>query len=166
MENATTLAGIVADIAVRDGERAAIVFQEQRLDYAQLNGMIERAANGLAARGIGPGDRVGLMVPNIPQFVVAYYAIARVGAVIIPLNLLYKAGEAGYILADGEAKAFIVHEAFYTQVAAGIADAPTVAHTIFIGQNAAPEGTVAWGHLLAARSRSASRSRSRRTIWR
>lgn len=148
MESATTLAGIVADVAAHDGERTAIVFQEHRLDYAHLNGMIERAANGLAARGIGPGDRVGLMVPNIPQFVVAYYAIARLGAVTIPLNLLYKAGEAGYILADSEAKAFIVHEAFYAHVAAGIAEAPTVAHTIFIGQNATPDGTVAWDSLL------------------
>ena len=67
MESATTLAAIVADVAARDGERTAISFQEHRINYAQLNGMIELAANGLAALGIGPGDRVGLMAPNIPS---------------------------------------------------------------------------------------------------
>lgn len=145
---AATLAELVTDVATQEGERTALIFQDHRISYAALHGLIERTANGLAARGIRPGDRVGLMAPNIPQFVAAYYAIARLGAVTIPLNLLYKAGEASYILADSAAKALIVHEAFYPQIAAGLADAPTVRHIIFIGQNAAPEGTIAWETLL------------------
>ncbi len=148
MAAATPLAELVADVAARDGERTAIIFGEQRLSYAQTNGLIEQVANALAARGIAHGDRVALMVPNIPQFVVAYYAILRLGAVVVPLNLLYKAEEVGYILDDSAAKAIIVFELFYPQVAAGIAAAKSVQHTIFIGQSAAPEGTTGWATLL------------------
>jgi long-chain acyl-CoA synthetase len=149
MATATTLAEIIADVAAQDGERTAIIFGEQRLSYAQTNGMIEQVADALAARGIAHGDRVGLMVPNIPQFVVAYYAILRLGAVVVPLNLLYKAEEVGYILDDSEAKALIVFEMFYPQIAAALPTAKSLQHTIFIGQNAAPEGTTHWAALLA-----------------
>ena len=148
MATAMTLAEIVADVAARDGERTAIIFGEQRLSYAQTNGLIERVADALAARGIARGDRVALMVPNIPQFVVAYYAVLRLGAVVVPLNLLYKAEEVGYILNGSAARAVIVFELFYPQIAAGIAAAPSVRHTIFIGQSAAPEGTTGWAALL------------------
>jgi long-chain acyl-CoA synthetase len=148
MATAATLAELVADVAARNGEKAAVTFQDQPISYAQLNGLIERVANALAARGIGHGDRVALMLPNIPQFVAAYYAVARLGAVVVPLNLLYKADEVGYMLNDSEAKAIIVFEMFYPQVAAGIAAAPSVEHTIFVGQSAAPEGTTPWAALM------------------
>jgi long-chain acyl-CoA synthetase len=91
---------------------------------------------------------VALMLPNIPQFVAAYYAVARLGGVVVPLNLLYKADEVGYMLNDSEAKAIIIFEMFYPQAAAGIAAAPSVEHTIFVGQSAAPEGTTPWAALL------------------
>lgn len=148
MAAAATLAELVADVAARDSGKTAVIFQDQPIPYAQLNGLIERVANALAARGIGHGDRVALMLPNIPQFLAAYYAVARLGGVIVPLNLLYKADEAGYILNDSEAKAVIVFEMFYPQIAAGIASAPSVQQTIFVGQSAAPEGTTPWAALM------------------
>ena len=58
---------------------------------------IERAANGLALCGIVPGDRVALLVPNIPEFVIAYYAVLRCGGIVVPINVLYNAEEIAYI---------------------------------------------------------------------
>ena len=93
MSKATTLAGLVADVAAHNPTKTAIIFQDQPISYGQLHGMIELVANALAARGIGHGDRVAIMLPNIPQFAAAYYAIARLGGIVVPLNLLYKADQ-------------------------------------------------------------------------
>ena len=63
------------------------------------------AAGWLGELGIGPGDRVGLMLPNLPQFPVIYYGILRAGAVVVPMNPLFKSREVEYYLADSEASA-------------------------------------------------------------
>ncbi len=143
-----TLAELVSDVAQSNGAKPAIIFQDQPITYAQLNGMIELAANGLAARGIGHGDRVALMLPNIPQFVAAHYAVARLGAVVVPLNVLYKADEIAYILNDSETKALIIFEGFYPQGAEAVKGAASVEQVIVVGQGAAPEGTTHWAQLL------------------
>src|SRR5579884_305711 len=74
-----TLAELVADVAAADPRRTAIIFQDQPIGYGSLNAQIERAADGLVAQGIRRGDRVALMLPNVPEFVVAYYAVLRLG---------------------------------------------------------------------------------------
>ena len=148
MSKATTLAGLVADVAARNPAKTAIIFQDQPISYGQLHGMIELVANALAARGIGHGDRVAIMVPNIPQFAAAYYAIARLGAIVVPLNLLYKAEEVGYMLNDSGAKAIIIFEMFHPQATEGIKAASAVEHVIYVSQGAAPEGTTHWAALL------------------
>ncbi|MFN8516266.1 MAG: long-chain fatty acid--CoA ligase [Thermomicrobiales bacterium] len=148
MPKASTLAGLISDVAASNPTKTAITFQDQPIPYAHLNGMIELAANALAARGIGQGDRVAIMMPNIPQFVVAYYAIARLGGTVVPLNLLYKADEVGYMLNDSGAKAIIIFEMFYPQAAEGIKAAPAVEHVIYVSQGAAPEGTTHWAALM------------------
>ncbi len=142
---ARTLAELVADVARQDGERTAVIFQDRPISYAALDGLIERAANALAARGVRHGDRVAVMLPNIPHFIVAYYAILRLGAVVVPLNVLYKNDEIGYILGDSEAKIFIVYESFYAQAAAAIARSPSVQETIVVGAGPVPTGTTPWG---------------------
>jgi long-chain acyl-CoA synthetase len=148
MSKPTTLAGLVADVAARNPTKTAIIFQDQPIPYAQLHGMIELAANALAARGIGQGDRVAIMVPNIPQFAAAYYAVARLGGIVVPLNLLYKADEVAYMLNDSGAKAIIIFEMFYPQAAEGIKAAPSIEQVIYVSQSAAPEGTTHWAALM------------------
>jgi long-chain acyl-CoA synthetase len=148
MEHAHTLAEIIADTAATNGGKAAVIFQDQPISYAQLNEQIERAANALAARGIAHGDRVALMLPNTPHFIIAYYAILRLGAVVVPLNVLYKADEVGYMLADSAAKALIIYDAFLPQAGAGIKDAPSVRETVVVGQTPVPEGMTPWSALV------------------
>jgi len=69
-----------------------------------------RLANGLRARGISRGDRVVLACPNLPQFVIAYYAVLKLGAILVPINILLKAGEIAYHLRDSGACAFFCFE--------------------------------------------------------
>ena len=95
-------------------EREALAIQSPRglirMSYAQLSAMASQTANGLRAIGIRPGDHVALSCPNTPHFVVAYYAILRVGAVVVPLNVLLKPREIAYHLKDSDAVALMVFE--------------------------------------------------------
>ena len=143
-----TLAEVVADVARRNGDKPAIIFQDQPISYAQLDALIERAANALAARGVGHGDRVGVMLPNIPQFVVAYYAVLRRGAIVVPLNLLYKADELAYILGDSEAKALIVFEGFWAQAGEAVKGVPSLTDVVVVGQGPTPDGATPWQALV------------------
>jgi len=142
---ARTLAELVADVAGRDGAKPAILFQDQPITYATLDALIEQAANALTARGVARGDRVAVMLPNIPHFVIAYYAILRLGAVVVPLNVLYKSDEISYMLEDSGASVFIGFESFYGPIADAVKGSPSVRETIVVGAGPAPVGTTPWG---------------------
>ena len=85
-----------------------LAFRE--ITYAGLAATTRRIAAGLAARGVRRGDRVGVMLPNIPTFPLTWLALARIGAVMIPVNTGYTARELDYILGDGGAAHLVVHE--------------------------------------------------------
>ncbi|RME42344.1 MAG: long-chain fatty acid--CoA ligase [Caldilineae bacterium] len=86
--------------------KTAVVFDEVRLSYAQLNAAANQVANGLAKRGIGMGDKVALSCPNLPYFPIVYYGILKTGATVVPLNVLLKRREIAYHLDDCDAKAY------------------------------------------------------------
>ncbi|MCL4561236.1 MAG: long-chain fatty acid--CoA ligase [Chloroflexi bacterium] len=74
-------------------QRPCTIFHGAELTYSQMNALVERLARGLAQTGIHIGDRVGVMLPNIPQFVAAFYAILKAGAIVVAINPQYKAPE-------------------------------------------------------------------------
>ncbi|HEV8648937.1 MAG TPA: long-chain fatty acid--CoA ligase [Actinomycetes bacterium] len=84
--------------------RAAVRLDGLVLTYDELDERSARVAGLLAARGVEPGDRVGLMLPNVPQFPMLYYGVLRAGAVVVPMNPLLKAREIEYYLGDSGAK--------------------------------------------------------------
>jgi long-chain acyl-CoA synthetase len=85
-------------------DRVAVRLDELALTYSELDERSARVAGLLAARGVAPGDRVGLMLPNILEFPVLYYGVLRAGAVVVPMNPLLKAREVEYYLADSGAR--------------------------------------------------------------
>jgi long-chain acyl-CoA synthetase len=91
-------------------DRDAIVFGETRLTYAQVDALSSQVAVMLATSGIGRGDRVALTCPNLPYFTIAYFGILKAGATVVPLNVLLKAREVAYHLADSGAKAYFCFE--------------------------------------------------------
>lgn len=97
------LAEFLVETARRQPERPALRLGEQVTSYAELSDRSARAATLLQAEGVGPGDRVALMLPNVPEFVVLYYAVLRAGAVVVPMNPLLKSREAEYHLNDSGA---------------------------------------------------------------
>jgi long-chain acyl-CoA synthetase len=78
----------LADVGTRSATRPALVGETETLSYDELEGRIATAAGNLRARGIGPGDRVALLLANGPAFVAAFLGVLRIGAVAVPLNIL------------------------------------------------------------------------------
>src|SRR6202171_400990 len=77
---------------------AAFVFREEVWTYERLAGEAERLARGMAARGVGPGDRIALHMMNRPEMIVAYYACFKLGAIAAPLRTAFKFAELAPIL--------------------------------------------------------------------
>ena len=89
---------------------------DARLTFAQLDEQSNRLANALAAMGVKKGDRVALYLPNCPQYVIGYYAILKLGAVVAPNNPLYVARELEFQLNDAGAESIICLSRFYPNV--------------------------------------------------
>jgi long-chain acyl-CoA synthetase len=84
--------------------RPAVRLDGTVLSYAHLDELSSAIAGLLRGRGVRPGDRVGIMLPNVPHFATAYYGVLRAGGVVVPMNPLLKAREVGYYLADSGAR--------------------------------------------------------------
>ena len=97
-----TLDTFLADCASEFGERPLVLTDEQAFSYADINNQATRLANGLRSIGVEPGDRVGILMANHPEFVPLKFAIARAGAVAVPFNYLYRSEELAYVLAQSE----------------------------------------------------------------
>jgi fatty-acyl-CoA synthase len=93
-------------------DRPAIVFEGESIPYGELEARVEQLAAALRARGVVTGDRVAVLLSNRPEFVVAMFACARAGALLVPLNVRLVARELGYILGDAEPRVLISESAF------------------------------------------------------
>jgi len=97
------LAVMLPESARRAPGRPAAIRGETRISYAQLDELSDRVAASLTAAGVAPGDPVGLQLPNIPEFVMAYFGILKAGGVVVPMNVLLKAAEIEFQLRDSGA---------------------------------------------------------------
>jgi long-chain acyl-CoA synthetase len=105
------LASLLTDTAARHPQRTAIKLDDVELTFAALDGASAHIAGMLAEHGFEPGDRVGVMLPNVPYFPVVYYGILRAGGTVVPMNVLLKEREVAYYLGDSGAKLlFAWHE--------------------------------------------------------
>ena len=86
------------------GDRVAIDFLGRETRYAELGALVEKAAHGLQALGVMPGDRVGLCLPNTPYYIILYFATLRIGGIVVNLNPLYIERELTHLIVDSGAK--------------------------------------------------------------
>ena len=81
-----------------------------------LISLVNRFAHGLKLLGIGQGDKAVLYMPNVPEFAIAYFAVQRLGAIIVPINAKMTLSEVEYVLENSDAKAFIAHDLLFESV--------------------------------------------------
>ena len=117
------LAIILRESARAHPEKAALLFTGGSVSYAELDAASDRFAAGLLTRGFRPGDAVALQLPNVPQFVVAYFGILKAGCVVVPVNVLFKAAEVGHVLRDSGSRMLITWAGAADEAAKGAADA-------------------------------------------
>jgi long-chain acyl-CoA synthetase len=117
------LATLLTESAARDGDHIAIKLDDTEVSYALLDEGTKRVAGILREKGVGPGDRVGIMLPNVPYFPIVYYGILRAGAVVVPMNVLLKGREVGFYLKDSGAKVLFAWGDFGEAARAGADEA-------------------------------------------
>jgi long-chain acyl-CoA synthetase len=113
------LASNVAGSARTHPDRAALRLGDDITSYRELDEDSARVAGLLHDRGVKPGDRVGIMLPNTPEFALVYFGVLRAGAVVVPMNPLLKAREVGYYLGDSGARLMFGWPAFAADAQAG-----------------------------------------------
>lgn len=100
----TNLASNLAQTVGRCPDRPAVRLDDTVLTYADLDDRTARVAGWLRERGLGPGDRIGIMLPNVVAFPLLYYGVLRAGGTVVPMNPLLKAREVQHYLGDSGAR--------------------------------------------------------------
>jgi long-chain acyl-CoA synthetase len=116
------LSSLLERAAADHPDRPAIRLDDLVLTYQQLREAAGQVASLLTSAGIAPGDRVGLMLPNVPAFPIAFYGALGAGAVVVPMNPLLKSREVAYYLGDSGAKAMFAWHGAAAEAAKGAAD--------------------------------------------
>jgi len=105
-------------------EKTALKLDDVEMSYGALDVASARLAALLRERGVGPGDRVGVMLPNVPEFAVVYYGVVRAGAVVVPMNVLLKEREVAFYLSDSGARMLFAWHGFAEAAEAGARGLP------------------------------------------
>ncbi len=117
------LASIVTESAAGNPEAVAVRLGPLELTYAELDDRSARLATLLGGRGLRQGDRVGVMLPNVLEFPIAYYGVLRAGGVVVPMNVLLKRREIAFYLEDSGAKLLLAWHGFAAEARDAAADA-------------------------------------------
>ncbi len=117
------LASLLEATAAEHGDRPALKLDDITVSYAALDEGSARAAALLKQKGLEPGDRVGIMLPNVPYFPIAYYGVLRAGGVVVPMNVLLKGREVAFYLSDPGAKLVFAWHDFAEAAETGASEA-------------------------------------------
>lgn len=127
--------------------RTAILSNGHKLTYAQLDMAANACAAGLAQMGVRASDKVALLLPNVTEFVIAYFGTLKLGGCVVPLNTLLKASEIAYQLEDADATTLIADAALLPEVQSAVWSVETCTHCIVLGPTA-PLGWHSWAELM------------------
>src|ERR1700760_2986182 len=103
-----TIGGILEQRAAEQPERAFVRFREGALTYGELDDRANRVANALAELGLSRGERVAILLPNGPEFLAAWFGVARGGLIEVPLNVGLRGDLLAYVLNQAECRAVVV----------------------------------------------------------
>lgn len=108
-----TIGQVLADRAAQLPDKIALAARDQRLTFRELNTLVDALAAALASLGVQRGDTVALWMTNTPTWIAVWFACARLGAVLAPINTRYKLEEATYILRQSEARVLIAMDQYW-----------------------------------------------------
>jgi fatty-acyl-CoA synthase len=148
-----SIGGLISDIAQTNSDRDALVHVEagQRYNYRDLVHEADRAARGLYNLGIRPGDKIALWSANVPEWMIAFLGLAKLGAITVPIDPAATTDNLNYILEQSDSRGLIVADCddsgnMLTAAAAARSDIPLLEHIIVINGTS---GTNSWNELIA-----------------
>ncbi|MFC1946432.1 long-chain fatty acid--CoA ligase [Chloroflexota bacterium] len=113
---ARTLLDVVSETAHKRPNHQALLFQGTHISYAKLERLSNAFAAALVAQGVKKGDRIALLLPNCPQFIISQLGGWKAGAIVVPINPLYTETELGHMLKECGAKIAVVLSLYYDKV--------------------------------------------------
>lgn len=124
-----SLADALRNSAKESPDRVALNYLGTAMTFRELDKQVDKFGEALQDLGVKKGDRVGIYLPNIPQFVIAYYGALRVGGIVVACSPMYKERELAHILIDSEAKVLVAWDKLYPYIQA-VRDRSNLAHVI------------------------------------
>ena len=106
----TPVGELPARAARRWGDRESLVFGPVRQSFAEVARRVDEAARGLIALGVSPGDKVCLWLDNCPEWIHLLFAVARIGAVLVPANTRFRTGDIEYLVRQGDCSTLVTHD--------------------------------------------------------
>src|SRR5436309_11409301 len=122
-------------------DKTAIVYGDRRHTYREFAAEATRVAHALRASGVQPGDRVAYLLPNLPEMLVAHFAVPLAGAVLVATNTRLSSEEIRYICDHSGSKLLVVDAALYPTVAPLAGELKTIAEIVTVRDPAGPETT-------------------------
>ncbi|MBI2371722.1 MAG: AMP-binding protein, partial [Deltaproteobacteria bacterium] len=115
-------------------EKVFLIWQDEEITYREFDRRANRVARGLAALGLGRGDRVALVMPNCPEFLYTLFALTKLGAIFVPVNTALTPPEAQYIIHHSDAVALVGAEKHRELIEKVRPDCPALRHVVMLGQ--------------------------------
>lgn len=128
------LGTMIAETVRRYKRREALWHEGRTMTWRELDEQAARFAHGLSGLGIGSGDRVALMLPNVPAFATCFFGIQKLGAIAVPFNTMYKGREITHILTDSGARVLVALASFAPLIDEIREDTPALEHVILTGE--------------------------------
>lgn len=109
------ISNLLARNARKYPDQIAVISMGKETTYTELNDSVNRLASAFQSKGIHKGDKIIIFMPNVLEFVVAYFAIQRVGAIVVPINAKFTKREIEFVIAHSEAKAIVAHHLIFSE---------------------------------------------------
>ena len=130
---------VLRETAARLPNKRAVIFGNKFFTFAELDQGADRIANFLSRRGIKKNDRVAIIFPNIPEFVIVYFGIIRLGAIGVPLDFRFKGDELASVLIDADVKALFTLKNKFLEIKSDLGEARSLLHTVVLFEGDHPE---------------------------
>jgi len=124
---------ILEEMAKKYGDKTFLYFRDEQVSYRELNAASNRVSNGFLKLGIKKGDNVSIMLPNCPDFLYSWFGLAKIGAVNVPVNNMYKGEFLRYIIDHSDSKIIIIHNQFLERLKLLEKDLPKLEKVILFG---------------------------------
>jgi len=152
-----TLRDLLEERVALYGDREVLVFEDrdgaiERFSYRQFDARVNQVANGLLAEGIRADEKVVVHLPNSPAFLLTWFALAKIGAVMVPTNTANTAAEMEYVLTFSDATTVVTEASFLAMFEQTLPRCPGVRRVFLARCDAAPSGTRLWDALWRERS--------------